>query len=159
MSVYIDTSILLVLIGFGKVDKDVIRFLNKQLYKKEVKVPQVVLGEALAKIFGDAHDPGMIRECLDGIHGVLDGFKAAADGLPPPTIEVTRCAKEIHEQNDHVRNMDSLILAHAIMDQGATVFFTSDKALTGEGVNRCITDLVKRGKRKQALSIPETINF
>ena len=51
------------------------------------------------------------------------------DGFPPTSNEIVKKAKRLADLSDVINDMDSLILAHAIVDCDATHFFTTDRDL------------------------------
>jgi len=154
MLAYIDTNILLALSGFDKIDKDFKYSLQKTFYKADVKIPQIVLGEALTIILSSPNI-GDITSHIENLNNKIQEIKCTLEPFPTTNNEVIQCALELQNVSDVVTNMDSLILAHPIMDQDATHFFTKDPWLKNYKVFSYIKELIKNNKRTQVLNIPE----
>lgn len=153
MLAYIDTNILLALSGFDKIDVDTKRLLKKSLYRTDVKIPQIVLGEALTMILSTSNTGEVITN-IENLNNKLEKIKCTVEPFPTTNNEVIQCALELQRRSKVITNMDSLILAHPIMDDDATHFYTKDPALKNFRVFSYIKELVKNGKRSQELNIP-----
>jgi len=154
MLAYIDTNILLALSGFDKVDKDTKQLLKKIFYDVDLKIPQIVLGEALTMILSESEQGEMITN-IEKLYNKIEEIKCSVEPFPTTNDEIIQCASELRKRSDVVTNMDSLILAHPIMDNNATHFYTKDGALNNFRVFSYIKELISNGKRTQELNIPE----
>lgn len=157
--IYTDANVLLTLANYKKVNRYVVDDLRGDLFGKKVRVPQVVLGEISAKLYRGVDDPLKRNEYCQNISGILDRFKPADDMFPPPTMKVIECAKDLNNRDRYVKNMDALILAHAIVDEDATRLYTSDRSLRSEAVIEYTRNLVKGKNRKQRLRISGDFNL
>lgn len=153
MLAYIDTNILLALSGFDKVDKDIKRSLQKIFYNTDVKIPQIVLGEALTIILSESNSGETITN-IENLHNKIEEIKCTIEPFPTTNDKIIQCALELQRKSDVVTNMDSLILAHPIMDNNATHFYTKDERLKNFRVFSYIKNLVNDGQRTQELNIP-----
>lgn len=153
MLAYIDTNILLALSGFDKIDKDVKRLLQRSIYNTDVKIPQIVLGEALTMILSSNN--GNTLTHIENLKDKIQEIKCSVEPFPTTNNEVIQCALDLQKRSAVVSNMDSLILAHPIMDQNATHFFTKDPSLKNFKVFSYIKELIKDNRRTQELNIPE----
>jgi hypothetical protein len=151
---YIDTNILLSLSKYDKVDKDVFRSMTKEFYQKDIKIPQIVLGEALTIILEKTTDKNKIPECLDNLKETLFKLKCTPDKFPTTNNAVIKCAAELEQISDVVNHMDSLILAHPMMDDDATHFYTKDERLKNPRVHDYVRSLIQAQRRTQELNIP-----
>ncbi len=124
------------------------------LYDHRIKIPQIVLGEALAVMLKSESDPGRILQCTTDMGNISNKWKLDSDKFPPPNNLIIQRAKILSDLSGVVNNMDSLILAHAIEDGDATHFLTTDRPLKNPLVLSHIEDLKKNGTRNQILNIP-----
>ena len=149
---YFDTNILLLATGYEQMDYDMTRTMNKILYDYKIKIPQIVLGEAVAIIMKKTRNDR--QTCLADLESKLDEIESISENLPPPTNNVIKIARELCEISDIINDTDSLVLAHAIADNDATRFFTKDRAMKNDKVVACIKKLQNDGIRDKSLNLP-----
>ncbi len=154
MVLYIDTNTLLILSGYNKVDKDMLRVLRKEFYNKEIRIPQIVLGEALTVILKEKNNQ-KISEYLEKLKGKVLSLGNISCKFPSTNNKIIKCAKELQEISKEIRDMDSLILAHPMMDNDATHFYTNDQALKKHDVFKYMKNLIQQNIRTRKLNIPE----
>ena len=155
MLIYIDTNILLALSKFDKSDKDVLRLMKKTFYGQDIRVPQIVLGEAITQILNKTDDDGKISEYVRNLKNTLSKLNCTSEKFPTANENVIKCAIELGNISGVVSNMDSLILAHPVIDKNATHFYSKDKSLKNDKVREYIRNLKKQGIRTQELNMPE----
>ena len=151
---YIDTNILLAIIGHDAPDQKYRQAINKILYKHKIKIPQIVLGEALAIIVANNPTQGRISQYVRDIESISRKINLDLDGFPPTSNEIIKKAKQLADLSDVINDMDSLILAHAIVDCDATHFFTTDRDLKNTRIMDHVKDLKRMGVRNRILNIP-----
>ena len=155
MLIYIDTNILLRLSKYDKVDKDTWRMLKKTFYGKDIRIPQIVLGEAITQILEKTNKVSKISEHMENLKNTLFELKCTDKKFPTTNNDVIQCAIDLQHTSDLVNHMDSLILAHPVMDNEATHFYTKDVSLKNYRVHEYIKKLKADGTRTQELNIPE----
>ena len=152
---YLDTNILLMIIKYVEFpDYDYKQSILKRMYDHRIKIPQIVLGEALAVMLNSKSDPRRILQCMTDMGNISNKLKLDSDKFPPPNNRIIQRAKILSDLSDVVNNMDSLILAHAIENGDATHFLTTDGPLKNSRVLSHIEGLKKDGTRSQILNIP-----
>ena len=129
MLIYIDTNILLVLSKFDKSDKDVLRLTNKTLIGQNIRILQIILSEVIIQIINKIDDDSKISEYVRDLKDALSKLNCISKKFPITKDNVIECARKLQEKSDAVSDMDSLILAHLIMDKKSIHFYTKDKAL------------------------------
>ncbi len=155
MLIYIDTNILLGLSKYDRVDRDTWRKMKKIFYGKDIRIPQIVLGEAITQILEKTNDESKIPEHLENLKETLFKLKCTPGKFPTANNDVIQCAIDLHGVSDVVNHMDSLILAHPITDDAATHFYTNDSDLKNYRVQEYVKKLKLDGTRTQGLNIPE----
>ena len=95
----------------------------------EIFVPQIVLGEVVAKIFTK---PAKDREdALSKLHKVLQDHGIDPDScMPPPPGAVLEIARRLRAADSYLDVTDALIVSHALADPHSKFFFTPDSKLT-----------------------------
>ena len=121
-------------------------------------VPQVVLGETIAKIF-TLFDEKEHVTILENFYHILTKYKIDLEkNLPGITNQICKIMLKLQQLDSNLSNNDALILAHVIADPNSKFFFTNDKTmLINQNVTTYINDLYKDGKRKMKLEIRETL--
>ena len=148
---YFDTNILLLATGYEQMDYDMTQTMKKILYNYKIKIPQIVLGETVAIIMKKTRDDR--QTCLADLESKLDEIESVSDNFPPPTNNVIKIARELHEISDIINDADSLVLAHAIADNDATRFFTKDRAMKNNRMVDYIKKLQSDGIRDKSLKL------
>ena len=121
----------------------------------EIFVPQIVLGEVVAKIFTK---PAQDREdALSKLHKVLqDHGIDPASCMPPPqgaVLEIARCLRNV---DSYLYMTDVLIISHALADPNSKFFFTPDSKLTqNHKILECEKRLRDDNKRETELRISD----
>lgn len=152
---YIDTNVLLEFAKFGdSPNDDALRIFRDELYGKEVKIPQIVLGEAFTLILEHAKSVEEMTTYLQNIHHALGRFKAIPKRFPSLTTNIVTQASNIRKVDDRMEYTDSLILAHAIEDDTATHFHTKDKAFRNQSILDYLCKLKGKNTRSQRLNVP-----
>ena len=119
----------------------------------ETFVPQIVLGEVVAKIFTK---PAQDREdALSKLHKVLqDHGIDPASCMPPPqgaVLEIARCLRNV---DSYLYMTDVLIISHALADPNSKFFFTPDSKLTQNPELKELENLLRiDNKRETELKI------
>ncbi len=155
MLIYIDTNILLRLSKYDKVDKDTWRMMKKTFYAKDIRIPQIVLGEAITQILEKTKDISEISKHLENLKNTLFELECTPEKFPTTNNDVIQCATDLQNASALVNHMDSLILAHPMMDDKATHFYTKDGSLKNRKVHEYMKRLKAKGTRTQELNIPE----
>lgn len=154
MVLYIDTNILLALSGYNKIDKDMLWVLKKKFRDKEIRIPEVVLGEALREILKE-RNIRKIPEFLENLKDKLLSLENTSCKFPSTNNKIIKCAKELQGISSGINDMDSVILAHPMMDNDATHFYTNDSALKDHSVYTYMKNLIEQNIRTRELNIPE----
>jgi predicted nucleic acid-binding protein len=95
-----------------------------------VIVPQVVLGEVMSVILRDFNDATDGQRRLCSLHNELKNIITdMGTCLPPLTTEVFNCAQTLKSIEANLRDTDSLILAHALLDPNSQRLLTRDRTL------------------------------
>ena len=71
MLIYIDTNILLGLSKYDRVDRDTWSEMKKIFYGKDIRIPQIVLGEAITQILEKTNDESKIPEHLENLRDTV----------------------------------------------------------------------------------------
>lgn len=150
---YIDTNILLMMIDYKTTPNQEFRkYTDKLLYDYKIKIPQIVVGESIA--IHDKTSRQEIQRYADRVESVFGKATFDFDRFPPANNEVITEAQELSKRSDVINDMDSLILAHVIVDNDATHFFTTDKSFNNERIVDRIRFLQDQGIRDKDLNIP-----
>ena len=152
--IYLDASVLLIIIGY-RTDEYHRRLCNKILADYHIKIPQVVLGEALAVLLREMRKGMDAWPYIETVRRMIRKMHLAPDAFPPVTNEVIRVAHELIELSDVINNMDALILAHAIVDNDAVALYTTDRWMRNSLVRKFIEECVLDKKRDRLLDIPD----
>ena len=143
---YLDTYYLLEVVMEGKYKADVKHLLSKISNPSfEIFIPQIVLGEALAKLFSkyDMRDLPPRLEKLARI--IVEGNMDVEACLVPPKGDVFTIMKTVKERDQRLDNTDVLILSHVLADSDSKFFFTTDQKLLH---NRAILEYEKELRDK-----------
>ena len=127
---YLDTYYLLEVVMEGKAKADVKRLLSRISNPSfKIFIPQIVLGEALAKLFSkyDMQDLPSRLEKIARI--ILESNMDVEACLVPPKGDIFTIMKTIKERDQRLDNTDVLILSHALADADSKFFFTRDKEM------------------------------
>lgn len=144
---YLDTNILLTMLGYDDVDVDYQRIINRTLYNYTIRISQVVLGEALAVILSEPIGQEKISQYQEKIECMCSKMQFDSNRFPPVNNAVIKTAHELYQISGVVSNMDALILAHAIEDKESKHFFTTDRKLKNDKIIDYIKKLQSQGIR------------
>jgi predicted nucleic acid-binding protein len=154
-TIYLDTLYILDII---LVDKKKRKRQAKRLFaelvnnKLKITLSQIVLGEALAKLFQyKDKDP---RISLDATYtDIIKEYNIDSKKcLPPLNVRVDKIAQVLLKRDKTLHVTDAVIVAFAIADPNAKFFFTRDKKLLN---NKIITKYVKELRGDNMMTITE----
>ncbi len=152
---HVDTSILLAILGHGKLDSIQKRTINKILSRHTFRIPQVVLGESFAVAFDRNPAASRVSVCTNMLTTLNDKLDLATDRFPPPSSGIIKIASELCDLDNNIKNMDSLILAHSIADNESAHFYTDDRAMQSGIIQDYVDDCIANNIRDQKLNILE----
>ena len=151
--VYLDTSVLRDIVS-RKYKK---RNDSKRLFARlgsavyDVKVPQVVVGEAVTTVMRD-FEPSEWEQLVGRIMRELGNVSDPATCFPPPDPEVAAKARESMNKVKGMTKTDALIVAQAMMDPESQKLVTTDELiLDSEWLEKEERQMRGRGERSKRL--------
>ena len=157
MVIYLDTNVLLTYIKYNQRDSDFHQTLRKILYNQKVRIPQIVVGEAMAVIMNKTVKKNEIPDLILKLWNAIDSMDSDDNKFPTVNNNTIKIAKELQDTSSLIKDMDSLILAQAIDDDEATHFYTEDKDLRNDLVWDYIEKLRRDGRRASGLDVSDDL--
>ena len=124
----------------------------------EIRVPQIVLGEAISKILAK-DDVNKSEDILLKLVHILQKYKIDAKTcLPPPQRNSLSIMAELSKEDEMLDITDVVILAHALADPDSKFFFTMDqKLIYGVKIKEYERRLRDNEKRNTELKIADRL--
>ena len=108
-----------------------------------VKVPQVVVGEAVTTVMRD-YDPHEWRDMAGRIMDAIGGVADPATCFPPPSPAAGELAGRLTALDRRITNTDAFLAAQALLDRESQKVVTADRTLA----NSARLDEVERRMRR-----------
>ena len=157
--IYLDTSVLRDIVAKRKDDRNN----SERLFEKlesgdyEVKVPQIVMGEAVTTVMRD-YEPDDWEALVGRIMGEVNKVADPATCFPPPDPAVAAKAQEAMRKVKGMTKTDALIAAQALMDPESQKLATTDRQLqSAEWLAKEEIDMRKSGERSKRLKFDEDV--
>lgn len=125
----------------------------------EIFVPQIVLGEVVAKLF--TKHPQTRADLLSRLPEILLQHNIDLDVCltPPLTGAAFEIMRSLHSADPRLGKTDIMILSHALVDPDSKFFFTPDSDLIGSSkVAEYERGMRSEGKRNVRLTISEGLH-
>ena len=151
--VYLDTWILRAHVSKdSKERRDAARLLARlQSGVYVVKVPQVIIGEAVATVMRD-YDPDEWEEVVGRMMRAIADVADPATCLPPLDTAVVERADQLKARIVGLADTDALLAAQALNDPLAQKVITRDHLLTGSHILKAVDrEMRENGEREFAL--------
>lgn len=156
---YVDTSYF-VTAALNEENADEVRRMFFRLKNNafRVVVPQLVLGETVAKILEKRSGYHERSDCLGRLHGMFSEYAIDVRScLPNVSVKTCEIIPDIHANDDRITANDAMILAQVLADPESKFFITADRVLLdGEWITRYEQSL--HGKyRRVRLKITDSV--
>ena len=158
--VYLDTSVLRDIVSREREDRNDSKRLFARLRSAvyDVKVPQVVVGEAVTTVMRD-FEPSDWEQLVGRIMRELGNVADPATCFPPLDPTVAAKASEAMREVGNLTKTDALIVAQAMLDPESQKLVTTDELiLDSEWLEKEERQMRGRGERSKHLRFSEDLS-
>jgi predicted nucleic acid-binding protein len=156
MRVYLDTWVLRGIVSDERGDKEDTKELIRRIRDNshQVIVPQIVIAETFSTIMRDYTNAVDVHCKMKGVYDQLSGIMDFRNSLPSLNPDIFMCAQNLQGVETRLKDTDSLILAHAILDPISDRLITHDAILLhSNALQNEIGDRRTNGLRSNRLKI------
>ena len=156
--VYLDTWLLRAYVSKNSSERrDAARLLARlQSGVYVVKVPQVIIGEAVATVMRD-YDPDEWEEVVGRMMQAIADVADPATCLPPLDTAVVELADQLKARIVGLADTDALLAAQALSDPQAQKVLTRDKLLGGSDILKAVVrEMIENGEREYTLKFDDS---